>query len=400
MKLTTITATLSILFSTLQVSGQWNQSAFTTGGAAVDYPAANAAYMCGYQAVYKSTDGGISWNEVLNMGPFAQFTDVDFVNADTGFVSLYGWIHRTFDGGTTWTSVSGNAGERIKFTGEKLFCSYASNDTTYIIRSDDYGSSWTILFQHYEPGALVYLFSFIDSLNARIINPNDLAHVYKTNDGCVSFDTLNITNGPLVLQAKYDFKDLQYGYLYGTEGSMSHPTRTWNTGTFYFPIDLDGFGVLPVFDLDFNTSYVYASSLYGKIFYSQDFGNTWTEQITPANEPISSISFLNYNQGIAVSDMKVLYTTNGGFTGIHESHGINSLITLYPNPSTGELNVQNNTTRLLEFSIQNSLGEKVFDQVLCNRSNVLDISFLSGGIYFYKAITHTNKQVTGKIIKQ
>ena len=172
-----------------------------------------------------------------------------------------------------------------------LFNSSTSNDTTYIKKSIDLGNSWTTLFQHYQVGNQPYNLSFVDNSNAYFINPNELDRVYKTSDGFLSTDTILITTGDLVLQEQFDFIDLENGYHYGSWGSQSNPTRTWNTGTFYFPIDLDGFGVLPVLDLDFNTSRLYASSLYGKIFFSLNNGQNWTEQVTPISDPIYSISF-------------------------------------------------------------------------------------------------------------
>ena len=397
----TLTILIAILFASMTARGQWNQSPFVPNYVyEVDFPAANAAYITGYNSVYKSTDGGISWNEIYNAGPFANLTDLNFINADTGFVNLYGTVYRTFDGGTSWTKISGNGGQPIKIIGEKLFASYVSNDTTYMVKSDDYGTNWTTIFQQYELSALPYLFSFIDSLNARLINPNELGKVYKTNDGCVSFDTLIITIGNIVLQEKYDFKDLHNGYLYGSRGRQSHPTRTWITRTYYIPIDLDGFGVLPVLDLDFNTSKLYASSLYGKIFYSQDYGGSWTEQITPITDPIYSISFLNDNQGIAVGGNKILYTNNGGITGIQLTTDLTSSIIVYPNPFSTQTVLQ--TDKILKnatLTVDNCFGQTVKEiKNISGQTVTLFRGNLPSGLYFIRLTQDSKVIATDKVV--
>jgi hypothetical protein len=241
--------------------------------------------------------------------------------------------------------------------------------------------------------------SVVDNSNAYFINPNELDRVFKTTDGFLSTDTVLITTGDIVLQEQFDFKDLQNGYHYGSWGSQSYPTRTWNTGTFYFPIDLDGFGVLPVLDLDFNTSKLYASSLYGKIFYSSNNGQNWTEQTTPVNDPIHSISFLNYMKGIAVTANKVLYTNNGGILGVSEVNPLTSYVKIYPNPIVSNLTVKNSSTQTLQFSLYNSLGEKILDELLTNETNTIDMSSYSNEIYFYHLTNDKNIVKSGKIIK-
>src|SRR5688572_11932152 len=156
-----ISLSIFILLISFPALAQWNLSTFIPGNLTeVEFPAADAAYATGYQYIYKSTDGGITWNEVYDGGPFANFTDLGFINGDTGFVNFYGTILRTFDGGGLWTAIDGNHSQPVKITDEMLFASYASNDTTYIIRSDNYGTGWIVIYQHYEIGALPYLFSF------------------------------------------------------------------------------------------------------------------------------------------------------------------------------------------------------------------------------------------------
>lgn len=390
-----------IVLSSNMVFGQWNLSGFTAPADfhEVDFPSENAAYILGNPGlVYKSTDGGITWFQLYNFGPFTNPSDIQFINADTGFVNLDGNQYRTVDGGSSWTQFG--TFPKVEIFQNNLFTSYTSNDTTYIKKSTDLGNSWTTLFQNYQTGNQPYILAIVNNLNAYFINPNELDRVYKTTDSFSSIDTLFITNGNLVLQEEFDFKDLTNGYLYGSWGSQSHPTRTWNTGTFYFPINLDGFGVLPVLDLDFNTSKLYASSLYGKIFFSVNNGQNWTEQTTPINGPIYSISFFNDNKGIAVGGNKILYTTNGGTLGISEIQNETFPIKIYPNPTLGKIIIQNNSMQPLRFKLYSSTGKILIDRILTNKNVNIDVSSYSNGVYFYNLISKNNFVKKGKLVKK
>ena len=160
----------------------------------------------------------------------------------------------------------------------------------------------------------------------------------------------------------------------------------------YFPIDLDGFGVLPVLDVDFNTSKLYASSLYGKIFYSTNNGGSWIEQITQITTPIYSISFLNNNKGIAVSDDKVLYTSNGGFTGIEPN--LIPLEGIYPNPTTDIINIPieiQSTINILDIN-----GKTVLSKII-SPGELLSLSHLVNGVYCIK-VKNEKGISTGRII--
>lgn len=396
-----------ILFlNSLSLFGQWTESSSVGSFYEVDFPDTSAAYVTGgYGTVNKSVDGGVSWSQIYDFGPFSNLSDPQFLNADTGFVRANGGVYRTFDGGinwfgvgSNWTQQNGSPITKIKMADERVFSSYVSNDTTYFLSSDSYGTNWTITFQNYETNAQVYTYSMVDSLNGYFINPNELEQVLVTDNGGLSFDdTLYITNGPLVLQAKYDFSDMQNGYSYGTSGSSSHPTRTWNTGTFYFPIDLDGFGVLPILDLDYNTSKLYAASIYGKIFYSINNGQSWIEQSNPTSNTtsITSISFASETQGIAVTGNGIIYTKNGGITGVNNKTNDNQLI-IFPNPSKGIINIKNLGN--IEFSqllLYNSEGLLIKNFKTSERR--LDINSIPTGQYLLHIRT-AKELITKKII--
>lgn len=364
--------------------GQWTESTFSPLNSIyeVDFPATNAAYITGdLGTFYKSTDAGETWNEIYNFGPFNSVSDLKFINADTGFVSGYENL-RTFDGGYSWNSIGSYS--KLNITQNTLYTSFTSNDTSYIKKSTDFGDSWTTLFQNYQLGNQPFVLSFIDTLDGFVIHPNELDRLYRTSDGGISFDTIQGFSGDMQLQEEFVFSDTLNGYLFGSWGSESHPTRTWYTYPITVPIDLDGFGVLPVLDLDFKTSYLYASSLYGKIFYSANKGQNWTVQATPVSSPIYSISFCNDNLGIAVAGDKVLHTSNGGFVGIIENP--QDILTIYPNPASDVLQIKSSeTVNITGISLRDINGNII--KKFSNTETTLDVKNIPSGIYFIRIET-------------
>ena len=384
---------LVALLTVTTATAQWIGSAPLPGFSLyqVAFPDISAAYITGdLGLMYKSSDGGATWDQIYDFGPFSGLYDVDFINSNVGFVSANGGVFRTLDGAVTWTAISAAFGQqnglplaKVKITGQKIYSTFTRNDTAYFVRSDDYGSNWTTVFQNYEVDAQPYVYSMVDSLNGYFINPNELAQVLKTTNGGLSFsDTLMVTNGDIVLQQEYDFTDLQHGYNYGSSGSFSHPTRTWNTGTFYFPMDLDGFGVLPVLDMDYRTSKLFVSSLYGKIFFSTDHGAQWTEQTTPISGPVTSIAFANEDQGIAVSGHNVIHTSNGGTVSVSEltaPMGVN----IYPNPASGQIHIESDPgVQILQLSVISSNGETVL--TIHKPTNIIPTAQLKPGVYLVR----------------
>ncbi len=400
--------TAIFLFISTSTFAQWQIASvnpFIAGGYDVEFPDVSAAYVTtGQGMIYKSIDAGATWSINHDFGPFSNIHSPTFMNADTGFVSVNNGVYRTFDGGTNWNPISNIWGQTIglslynvKITDQTLFASYVRNDTTYIAKSFDFGDNFIAIYSNYELNAQPYLFSFLDTLSGHFINPNQKQQVYKTLDGCITVDTLFITTGPLDLEAKFDFIDDNRGFLYGDHGSQSNPSRTWNTGTFYFPIDLDGVGVLPVYDLDFNTTKLYASSAYGKIFVSKTKGSSWVEQITPVNSGVNAIAFANENQGIAVTNYEVLTTNNGGFLHVDELDP-STAIKLFPNPVNDILQISLVESAIVsEMLLIDAQGRtvKAFEATDKN----LHVGDLKAGVYFLRVTTEKGS-VVKKVIKQ
>ena len=377
----TLHLTLAILFAPHTVNSQWDLSAFvsTTSLYEVEFPRLDAAYVIGDLGVlHKSTDAGITWSVLHQFGPFSSLQDLQFMNADTGFVGSTLFKQRTIDGGLTWTPI----GDNMKFDiiGETLYTSTATDDTTRILRSTDLGDTWVTLFEHAHPGGSPYLISFIDGSNAYFIERDELENLYATTDGFATVDSTIGTVGDMVPQDEFHFNDVDHGYFYGSWGALSQPAWTWWGGILFAPLDLDGFEVLPVLDMTFNTPGLYACSLYGKIFRSMNHGSAWVQQPTPVSAPILSIAFADDLHGIAVTPDTVLYTSNGGAVGTHEQHIRGSSVRVVPNPACNTAAIEGiSDDEVLDMTLTDMQGRNAM--VLDKAARTIDVTLLPAGTY-------------------
>ncbi len=87
-------------------------------------------------------------------------------------------------------------------------------------------------------------------------------------------------------------------------------------------------------------------------------------------------------------------------TGINEA--LANLISVYPNPNNGVLNITltNELSKNSSLEVYDALGKLVIKQVLANELNTINISNFENGIYLYKVLNNTNIVKVGKLVKQ
>lgn len=146
-----------------------------------------------YAAIYKTTDGGITWSEQLNendLGGSYYFRNIEFLNENVGFVgTLNGEFFKTSDGGTTWSEVTDlspnpNAICGLDTVGDStIYGCGAFFEPAHIIKSEDSGNTWSYMDMSEYADALVEIL-FLDELTGYVSGNNSVGGiVLKTNDG-------------------------------------------------------------------------------------------------------------------------------------------------------------------------------------------------------------------------
>jgi hypothetical protein len=97
-------------------------------------------------------------------------------------------------------------------------------------------------------------------------------------------------------------------------------------------------------------------------------------------------------------DAFVLKLSGNAGAGVPESYLNNNTVQLYPNPTSGLVNVFQNTPDANQIEVYNSIGSLVYSADLIEHTVVIDLTDNSAGIYFLKIKTQEGI-LTKKIIK-
>ena len=156
------------------------------------------------RGIYKTTDGGKTWNRILENGPLAGGIDIEFDPSDpeTLYAALWeAWrtpytmnsggpgsgIHKSSDGGKTWTNLSKNKGLPTGTMG-KIGITVSPVNTKRvwaivealdggIFRSDDGGTTWALTNSDRNWRQRAWYYSHV------IADPKDAEGVYVLNVG-------------------------------------------------------------------------------------------------------------------------------------------------------------------------------------------------------------------------
>ena len=170
------------------------------------------------RGIFKTTDGGKSWQKVLYKDDTTGAIDVAFapdnpkigfaalwyhyVNPDTPFAGLLGTggagIYKTTDGGDTWTPVEipqlakahlGRIGVVVAPGGQRVFAIVSERMQGGLYRSDDGGATWKRITQDPRVTGNGYFSKvFLDPNNSDIVFVAQTS-LYRSTDGGVTFES-------------------------------------------------------------------------------------------------------------------------------------------------------------------------------------------------------------------
>ncbi len=251
------------------------------------------------EKIYKTTDAGENWIEVLPNMWFTYYYNIYFTDNNTGFLRGYeesGGMAKTTDGGLTWFTLS-PVGEPGQF--------YFKNDTTaymtcydgtgsVIEKTTNAGQNWTIVLSGYGFSSI----DFIDQ-NTAIAVGGGIIKFDDTNNN-YSCERLDKTENLFAMGKFFNNKIYSCGpgaYKCSDDHGVSWATKVidnspqFDIRSMFFVNESTGFAVS--YDGGFSTT--------SKVYKTTNGGNTWNvKYITNSLDFFSDIYFVNDAVGYAV----------------------------------------------------------------------------------------------------
>ena len=343
-------------------------------------------------SILKTTDAGNTWNFLQNPQGYGR-TSVAFVDDNIGYAAGPDII-KTIDGGITWFYPGPNSSLNSPFV-------YFINDTVGFIdgspfnpghtirKTIDGGISWNASILFSPPSQIAAV--FFTSTQVGFAVGHDSALVLKTTDA--GFTWIPVSTMYSLLSVY--FPSANYGYAVGYNGTIIH---TNDAGINWSPqFAGTNANLHSIFCLNDNTCYAVGEN--GTILQTTDQGNTWVMHNSGTIQDLRSVYCTNYHCYASGDSGVVLKTVDGEVGFIESSQDNLNDIHIFPNPSGSELNIQFNSTQIVQFVLYNSSGEKIIDEMLTGKTGIINLSAYPTGVYFYMVTNENHLTTNGKIIK-
>ncbi len=212
-----------------------------------------------YRGLYKTTNGGESWQSVPGA---PNGVDLLFLDSLTGFLGASSSIYKTTDGGESWYQTQGAAGGgKIIFINQLTGWAIHSN---VIYKTTDRGEYWFTQFT--APSSIGFKsIYFVDSLYGWTANSN--GRPYKTTDGGDNW--IQQTNLEIWQSQDVLFSDSDTGFL--LESNKLYKTTNGGS-TFDLITGVTGFSIAGKFSNYMDSTFFITGY---KTFRSIDGGESW-----------------------------------------------------------------------------------------------------------------------------
>ena len=274
------------------------QLAATIPGAVIhdiSFPTAKIGYAAAELGqVWKTTDGGTTWREVMNTGYPYYWYGVDALDANNVAISGFdnsnwrGIVRWTHDGGSTWSDdvviTTDGWSNRIRFVGTQqglvtgIVSLNSPNEAQYTSNGGGASQDWTTDVPDPNGGWFGADFAFLPDLSAYI---SGITECYSPGDGGATWKCRPAVDS--VFDGAVEFVNHKDGWVGGGEISPNVEGwvhRTTNGGTTWSGRTLDG--PWPIRDLHFlgpNVGWAAGGNIYsgvGGMYFTTDGGRTWS----------------------------------------------------------------------------------------------------------------------------
>lgn len=366
-----------------------------------------------FAAVYKTTDGGLTWTEQLNnsiLGSNHYFRNIEFLNENIGFLgTLNGKFYKTIDGGNNWSEVSLSPNPPaicgLDTVGSStVYGCGAYFEPAHIIKSTDSGVTWSYIDMSAYATALVEIY-FLDELNGFASGRNAAgAVVLKTTDGGVSWTTLYNANIPgeyiWKLQVLDSNPNVIFGALFATAPNPGKLIKSLDGGQTWTTYDAPESGVEAVGFISETKGWMGGHST--GFFETTDGGVTWTDLNIGSN--LNRIFVINSSLAYAAGTTIYKYTDqtlNSQNSSIEYKTDLDISLTQNPVDKLLKFTINYNTDDNILINLYDNNGKfiKHFGRELIRNTTTKNYSFnvnnLMSGTYILDF--HNN---TGRTIKK
>ena len=253
--------------------------------------------------VFRSTDAGETWSEVLFLGD--GITGIYFQNANTVWTSGgNGKVHRSINAGLNWSLININVTTYgvtdIQFSDTGNIYALIGGGYSGIRKSENNGSSWTDI-----PTGIINQAMLVQTDNTILVS--SLSGIYRTINGGGSWN--NLYSWPQNRSTYHFYNTSTSEIILAGFGGQIY--RTQNNGTAWTEIN-SGFNYVTGIDV-LNSAEAYAIGAFGfspGLMHTSNGGENWHLMTAPS--VVSAIDFVDPLTGFAIGSAGLSKTTDGG----------------------------------------------------------------------------------------
>jgi photosystem II stability/assembly factor-like uncharacterized protein len=351
--------------------------------------------------IMKTINGGNDWDLSYSLPYQYGLNSVFFLNEFDGFIAGNnqdtGFIFKSGDGGVSWEKCYVFPDPEVYFN-QVLFTDnqngWAIGRKGVLLRTNNGGDNWEVV-DIPTSQTLTSIF-FIDDFTGWIVGANGV--VLNSIDGGMNWDIEYFTSQPYLhciffLDEEIGWIGAESGYIYktidgGENWNLSYSGMTYyGIESIYFSNDMEGWAI----------------GLHGRyIAYSDDGGDSWSEQIDPVQHGLLTMYFFDDTHAWIGGDFgSILFSNNGGLVNVPRNRDYidKNEIQLFPNPVTTQLTIEiEGVTEDGEFSVYNIAGQIIKTGKITNSETTIDIGSFKAGLYIVKVGNATFAQ-SKKFIK-